>query len=254
MQNLFYKPVLKPTKMKRIALITALVCSVFVSCRFVDGEKVRGSGTLKTEERSIGSFTNVSSYGGFDIYLTQGSTYVVKLEAEDNLLSYIETTIVDGELRIDTKEGYRLSNKKDMKVFISAPAYAKVRTFGSGNINSESRLTNTSPITLSLYGSGNIKADINAPEIVAEVHGSGNINLRGETRTFEGNVRGSGDIKANDLRAENVNVDIGGSGNADVYASVKLNVDVAGSGDVRYRGGAEVTSHINGSGSVKKVD
>ena len=67
-------------------------------------------------------------------------------------------------------------------------------------------------------------------------------------------IFGSGDVKAMDLLSEETSVKIMGSGNADVYSSVKLNVDVAGSGDVRYKGGGQVNSHIAGSGEVKKVD
>jgi hypothetical protein len=57
-----------------------------------------------------------------------------------------------------------------------------------------------------------------------------------------------------DLQSENTTVKIYGSGNADVFASVKLDVHVAGSGDVRYKGNAQTSSSIAGSGSVKKID
>ncbi|HYE53575.1 MAG TPA: head GIN domain-containing protein [Chitinophagaceae bacterium] len=240
--------------MKRIALLTIFACTLMLSCDYIDGERVKGSGNIKTEDRPLTNFSSVSSYGEFDIYLTQGQSFVVRIEAEDNLLPYIETVVENGELKINTKDGYWLSNKRDMKIYVTAPAYSKVQTFGSGNIMTDSKLTNTSTMLLALYGSGDIKADLNAPEVTAEVHGSGNIDLRGETRNFEGNVRGSGDIHANELKAENVTVDIAGSGNADVFASVKLNVDIAGSGEVRYRGEAQVSSDIAGSGSVKKVE
>lgn len=241
--------------MRNIAILAILLAAITsVSCNFIGEERVRGNGNSKTEDRSVASFTAVSCYGEYDVYLSQGSTYSLRIEADENLLSYIETTVENGVLSIRTKEGFWLSAKDDMKVYISAPAYSSVSTFGSGNIISQSKLNNTSPIELEVSGSGDIKVELNAPEVVAGLSGSGNIQLTGETRTFKGSVAGSGEIKASDLKAENVTIDIAGSGSADVFASVKLDVDVAGSGDVRYRGGAQVSSDIAGSGTVKKVD
>jgi hypothetical protein len=240
-------------KLLFLSLIIA-VSAMAPSCRFVNGKRVKGSGNEKTENRPVGNFSSISSYGEYDVYLTQGASYSVQVEADDNLLSYIETRVNGDVLEIRTKEGFWLSTHHDLKVHITAPSFAKVKTFGSGNIISENKLNNTSAIELEVSGSGDMRVELNAPEVHAQLSGSGNINLKGETKSFSGEIMGSGDIRAGDLRAETVSVDIAGSGSADVYASVKLNVDVKGSGDVKYRGGAQVSSDIAGSGSVKKVD
>lgn len=241
--------------MRKILFLSLIMAvSVFTSCRFVNGKRVKGSGNSRNEARSVSNFTSVSSFGEYDVYLTQGSTYSVTIEADDNLLPYIETVVNGDVLEIRTKEGYWLSTRHDPKVHITAPAFTKVKTFGSGDIISENKLNNTSPIAFEVSGSGDVKVEVNAPEVRAQMNGSGSINLGGETKNFEGEVNGSGDIRAGDLKAETVTVDIAGSGSANVYASVKLNVDVKGSGDVKYRGGAQVSSDIAGSGSVKKMD
>jgi hypothetical protein len=237
----------------RSLLFLFLIVS-FISCRFVGGERVKGNGNAGGEDRSVGNFTSVSSHGEYDVYLTQGAGYSVRVEADENLLQYIETVVKNDVLEISTRDGFSLKSRTQLKVHITAPSYSKVKTFGSGNIITENKLNNSTAIELQLSGSGDIKVDVNAPEVRAELRGSGNINVGGETRSFTGEIRGSGDIHAANLKAENVDVDIAGSGNADVYASVKLNVDVKGSGDVKYRGGAQVSSDIAGSGSVRKLD
>ena len=239
--------------MRQTLLLAIFAIIVSTSCDHL-GERVRGNGKLKVEERNVSNFTSVSSFGEYDVYLSQGAAYSVRVEAEENLLPYIEIVADGDELKIRTKDGYWLSNTTDLKIFITAPAYSRVKTFGSGNIFSQGKLNNTSPIELEVSGSGDVKVELNAPEVHAELKGSGNIDLGGETRTFTGSIMGSGDIRASNLKTENASVDIMGSGNADVYASVKLDVDIKGSGDVRYRGEAQTSSSINGSGSVKKVD
>lgn len=239
----------------RSTLLFLLISTLaFTACNYVGGERVRGNGNLKTESRPATNFTGVSSFGEYDVYLSQGPTYSVRIEAEENLMPYIETQVDGDVLKIRTKDGYWLKNTTDLKVFVSAPAFSKVKTFGSGNIFSDGKLNNTSAIELEVAGSGDVKVELNAPEVRADLQGSGNIDLKGETRNFTGSILGSGDIRAGDLKSENANVDIAGSGNAEVHASIKLHVDIKGSGDVRYHGNASTSSNIMGSGSVKKVD
>jgi hypothetical protein len=95
---------------------------------------------------------------------------------------------------------------------------------------------------------------LNTPKIAADISGSCDLLLTGETKDFSVHGSGSTDIKAMDLKAENVDVHISGSGEADVYASVKLNIGVSGSGSVRYKGNPSISQEISGSGSIKKVE
>ena len=224
------------------------------SCRYIRGKKIKGNGNVKTEERSVSGFSGVTSYGSFDVYISNGSQSSLKIEGEENLLPYIESYVDDGVLKIDTKEGFWLDNKRSLKVYITAPHFSSVRSNGSGNIISQGKLTDSSKIEFTVNGSADIKVELDVPEVDAEISGSGNINLVGATKKFRGEVTGSGNIHAMDLKSEETTVRITGSGNADVYASVQLDVHVAGSGDVRYKGDGKVNSNIAGSGNVKKVD
>lgn len=240
--------------MRQLLFLLLAATITLPSCRYAFGKRIRGNGEVKTEDRSLGNFSGVSSYGPYNVFISQDSNYKVSVEAESNLLQYIETYVENGELKIRTKEGYWVSNSREISIHVTAPSFTAIKTVGSGDIVSQSKINNSSPIALEATGSGDIKASLNAPEVKAEVTGSGSINLDGETKTFNGQITGSGNIKAFDLKSENADVEILGSGNADVFASVKLSVEVNGSGDVKYKGNGQVASNIHGSGSVKKVD
>ena len=239
--------------MKQLLFVIALAAISLPSCRYAFGKRISGNGNVKTEDRQLNNFTSVSSHGPYDVFLSQDSTYKVSVEAEDNLLPYIETFVENNELKVRTKEGYWIRNKRKITIHVTGPSFSAIRTVGSGDIVSDAQINNTSPIELEATGSGNIRVKLNAPDVKAEVTGSGTINLQGETKEFNGRIVGSGDIKAYDMKSENVAVEISGSGDAEVFASMKLNVEVNGSGDVRYKGDGQVTSNIHGSGSVKKV-
>ena len=240
--------------MRNFLLLLASVAVLAGSCRFVGGKRVKGNGNMRTEERPQTGFKGVESYGSFDLFVSNGPTATIKIEAEENLLPYIETHIDNDILKIDTKDGYWLRPQRSVKIFVTAPDYRRIRSYGSGNIIGENKIACTGKLDLGVTGSADIRMEVDAPEVDADISGSGNIQLNGQTKLFHGTVSGSGDVRAYDLKAEETRVRIAGSGNADVYASVSLDVNIAGSGDVRYKGDGKVNSNIAGSGNVKKVD
>jgi hypothetical protein len=239
--------------MKKILFFSIISIALLSSCHFVTGKRVRGNGNLRTEERSPGSFDGVASHGSFNVYVSSGEQSV-KIEAEENLLPFIETYVEGSVLQIRTKRNFWLRPNREVKILVSSPDFKTIHSFGSGDIIGQSKITDPSKLAVGVSGSADIKMDVDAPEIEAEINGSGDINLTGATKTFNSEIRGSGNVRAMNLQSENTRVEIYGSGNADVFASVKLDVHVAGSGDVRYKGGAQTSSNINGSGSVKKID
>lgn len=64
-------------------------------------------------------------------------------------------------------------------------------------------------------------------------------------------MTGSGDVDCSNLKSENVVINVAGTSDVHVFASVSLKVNVVGSGDVHYGGNpASPEIHIAGSGTV----
>jgi len=244
----------KPIIMKRIILFSFFSLLIFSSCHYLGGKRVSGNGTIKSETRTAGSFTVVGVSGNIDVYIKQDSVRSIKVEADENLLQYIEVIEKGEELVIRNKDGYNLKPSKDIKVYVSSPAFKKLEASGSCAIYSENMIHSAEAIVIDLSGSCDVKMDLNTPKVEADLSGACSVQLKGETKDL--NIEGSGstNIKCMDLLAENVDVDISGAGDAEVYASVKLNVSVSGSGDVKYKGNATVSQSVSGAGSVKKVE
>jgi hypothetical protein len=219
-----------------------------------NGHRVKGNGHVVTENKPVGDFTSVELHGGFDVYLTEGSPASIKIEAEENIIPHIELLVMNGVLSIETEDNIWLKERKPVKIFITSPTYNNIEVTSSGTVIGQTKITNDTKLGLSVSGSGELKLDVDAPEIAADVSGSGEMSLSGETKKISGDVTGSGDIKAMNLKSEEAYLQVSGSGNIDVYASVKLDANVSGSGDIRYKGDAQVTRNTSGSGEVKKVN
>ena len=239
--------------MKKFFFTLCTVAVLLASCDFVTGKRVKGNGNVQTVERSETGFTGVYSGTNFETYVGIGP-YAVKVEAEENIIPYIETFVDNGTLKIETKDGFWLKTRRTVKIFVTAPRLTKIHSGGNGNVYSTTKITDSSRIDLNVGGNANMKVEVDAPVIDADLGGNGDIELKGLTREFNCKTAGNGNIGAFNLQSESAKVEIYGNGNADVNASVKLDVTIAGNGNVRYKGNAQPSTHITGHGNISKVE
>ncbi|MEO6316014.1 MAG: head GIN domain-containing protein [Chitinophagaceae bacterium] len=241
--------------MKKLLLILIVLAATITSCNYVMGKRIKGNGIIKTAEHSVTAFKNIEVSGAIDLYVAQGETKPVKIEADENLLQYIEVQQKGSRIVIKSRDGVNLQPTGKIKVFISTPVYNHIDVSGASNIIGQTKIMNTEELKLEVSGAGEINMDVNAPTLSAEVSGAGSVNLKGETKTFDLTLTGAAKAHCYELLSENTRVDISGAGEADVFASVKLAADVSGAGNVTYKGGAtNVSQQVSGAGSVKKVD
>lgn len=240
----------------RVLSITTIVFLLLLSaCRITNKKNINGNGTMASEQRNFSNFSGVEVSGPYDVFLTQGEDYKVRIEGDENLLEYVEVEQHGDILEVSSKDGFNLRPRNDIKVYVTAPRMEKLEIAGSGSIISESRIRGSNKMNITIAGSGHVKlAEVDAPKIRGEIGGSGSITLKGTTKTFNAEVAGSGEIHAFELLSETTNINIAGSGDAEVFASKKLDVTIAGVGDVKYRGNPAVTQSKAGAGSVRKVD
>jgi hypothetical protein len=241
--------------MTRITLLAFLIITTAASCVFVGGKRVKGNGNISSIEKNVSDFNQVEVSGAIDVHVSQGELRPVRIEGDENLLSYVEVDQVGDKIEVRTKKGFNLKPTKKMKLYLSSPSYSRLDVSGACNINSDNKLTLNNPLTLEVSGAGDINVDVNAPRVEARVSGSGNVNMEGETKNFELKISGAGDAKCYELLTENTKVNISGAGSAEVFASVELDAHVSGAGSIKYKGNApKVNQHVSGAGSVKKAE
>ncbi len=217
-------------------------------------DKVRGNGTIKTESRTAGTFTGVDVGGNIDLYVKQDSARSIKIEADENLMQYIEVKMEGEKLMIQPKDGYNLSGSKHIKVYVSSPVFREIEASGACDIIGENVLTSTDEIAIDVTGASNAELELKAPKISIDMTGASDVKLKGQTKDLHIEASGASHAKCYELLSENADVDVTGASSAEVFASIKLNADASGASDVRYKGNATVTQSTSGAGSVKKVE
>jgi hypothetical protein len=233
-------------------LLPALFSVLMSSCYFdIDGDgigpAINGSGNVVVEERILPEFDRILVEGSMDIILAQDNAQYLEVEADDNIVPIISTSVRGGELRIKSTHSYR--SRRDVKVYITLNELEGLEIRGSSDVYGESVLAGDD-LDLEIDGSGSMDLELYFDQLYAEINGSGNFRLSGEAIEQEIRINGSGDYRAADLQTVEADVTISGSGNSTVNVSDFLYAEIRGSGDVFYYGNPQVSSSIRGSGNL----
>ena len=217
---------------------------------------IKGDGNVKTETRDVTEFSSLASAGSMDVNITYGSTNKLEIQADENLLPYIETTVTDGKLSIKASKNVNLKSKSKMIVNVSMTKVNSLQLSGSGNINGSGAFINDDKTNISISGSGNIKLEFDTfKDLELAISGSGNMELKGNgTNDITAHVSGSGNIDCSNINSNTTDAKISGSGNIKVYAKNSIDAQISGSGNVLYKGDApSINSKVSGSGKVIKM-
>jgi len=214
----------------------------------VDDLFVEGNKDLLKESREVSGFQTISSSGDFKVIVKPGDAYSVEVKAESNLLSFIETIVVDSTLKIRTLGVHSLLHNYPIEVFITTPVLKGLFLSGSGMITTGRFTSNVFSILIS--GSGDIDTKINTGFMKANISGSGNIFLEGDAKVGRFLISGSGKIKSYQTQQRNCEAVIFGSGAIYVNTLESIDARISGSGRVLYINHPIISKSIFGSGDV----
>lgn len=233
---------------KTLVISAALIASVAIlqSCGLND---IDGNYHPVIQNRTVQSFSEVNAEDEFNVQITHDSVYFVEVNAEDNLLPYIETVVIDNELCIRRRTNQQLDNHYPIEITVHTPVLEAVRLSGSGEIRTDTFYTYRMECELS--GSGDITLYTQSEYLNAKISGSGSTRISGSTSQADLRVSGSGSIKAISLQTDTCFANISGSGSIYTWVLDFLNVNISGSGNVYYAGQPIIQTSITGSGNVQ---
>lgn len=212
--------------MKKLGII-AFICALILGAVFANvfsfgkvsfngfsfSRGIKGSGNLQTEKREVSDFKAVEVGGVFKVEITAQKDFDVQIEADDNLLQYIETEINGETLEISTSK--RISTRNPIIVKIGAPDIENMEVSGASSV---------------------VLGNLNNDSLRIDLSGASNVKVEGITKNLTIDLSGASRINAENLQAENVSVDASGASKADVFASNKLKADLSGASKVAYSG------------------
>jgi len=248
-----------------VVAVVGLVASS-LGCCFSGMQSVRGSGPLKEKVYAVEGFHGVALSNQGHLTIAYGEEERLVVDAEANLLPYLEAQVEGGILHIRTRPGVWIWPSRPIGYQLTVTELDALTVTGSGD--AVGPVLEGDDVSVRVTGSGDVTLDgIDAADSVdVLVTGSGGAwvpadNANGGsvtgsravlTVTGSGGARVDGDDAGGvSVRGERMNVTVTGSGGVRLgeMEADQLDVRVTGSGDLTVAGGRVVDQAISTSGS-----
>ena len=238
--------------MKIANIILVISTTLLLSgCNFNFNSGKRGNGNVVTEERSVSAdFTEVKASAGIDVFLSEGNTNKIVVEADENLLPLIKTEVKDGKLTISTTGN--IGFYKSKKVYVTYKELTAITASSGAEIIGNS-VIRSERLSLNSSSGAEIKIEVFSKELVAKTSSGADIEIKGKASSF--NVQASSGSELDAEKLQTINCIAKASSGAKINVNVKENLEttVSSGADINYYGDPiSVNSNKSSSGSVRK--
>lgn len=265
------------SKHQKMVIFLMMGALVIMSCRLPFSapdlpDVIEGSGIVISEHREVQDFDRIQLTGAGDVIITQGQVELVTVEADDNLLPYIETEVRAGKLILgftDEVAAKSIRPSQVIKFYVNLIDINGLEISGAGDIYSEFLNTErlkvevggasdiiidqliTEQFDIEVNGSSDIQIEqLSAQDVDVNINGSADINLSGGTYEQNISIDGSCNYLAPDLHSQLGYVAIHGIGDVTVWAVDILDVHIPGTGTVSYYGDPVISFSDPGHGEL----
>jgi hypothetical protein len=191
------------------------------------GDSVTGSGTLVTETKSITGFTSVSAAMGFNVEITESSTFSVRVTVDDN--------VVD-KLRV-TKTGDTLSIALDPGIYIGMTLRAVVT------------MPNIEGLELSGGSRGDISGFVGLASLDLELSGGSHVDVEGSAGDLMVDASGGSTLDLSGFPVNDADITFSGGSSGTISLDGTLDADVSGGSRLWYIG-SPTLGNIDTSGGA----
>ena len=240
--------------MKKLTFLIVAILLALPSC-IIDGwdQGISGNGKVVEKIRDIDGFTGLKVSSGIDVYLSQGSSFEVKVEADENLHEVILTEL-DGKMLVVKTERVNIRKAKSKKVHVTLPELTALKISSAGDCVGQTSFI-CDDLSLSISSAGNLSLEVEAGRIDLDISSSGDADISGTADEFNVSLSSAGDLNAFDLLAAKVDVNVSSAGDARVHATEEISMSASSAGNIYYRGDARVMhSQSSSAGNISHND
>lgn len=183
-----------------------------------------------------------------DVYLSQGNSQIIRIEADSAIINRLRTDIVKESLLIWTQTN--IEKAICLNAYITARDIKLIEASGLGSlINTDTLFADT--LTLITKFFGGMTLNINCNHLILEMDGSAPVTISGKAKSCEIKHNSAPLLNASALETEKCTLSITKNGVARVNVAKELKAEISGSGGIYYLGNPEILSKkVTASGFV----
>lgn len=220
---------------------------------WLPGQSQKTINDANAEVRTTGQFNAIVVSSSIDVFLSQSSTAVVAVSANEiKYRDMITTEVKNNTLYISYKSKGGDWGAKNMRAYVSAATLNRIQASGACDVKVEGTFKATD-LEIELSGSSDFKGDVTAQNLKLSGSGSSDFIISGKTANLRVDISGASDVKGFDLVSDFCEASASGASDINITVNKELKVRASGASDVSYRGTAALKeSSTSGASDVKK--
>ena len=247
----------KPMSIMTIALIAIVVAVVIVgllSALFFLGAwkpfgEVVGSGNLVINEEFFSDFSSVDASSGFNVEISQSNSYSILIEADDNVMEYIDVRKSGDTLVIGVKLGYNFKSIT-LNAEITMPELHSLELSGGAEGILEG-FSATNQFSVDLSGGSALRGEFVTSENVDLDLSGGSVltGLVGEANDLTIDASSGSVLELSNFTVHDVSVELSGGSISTINLDGRLDADLSGGSQLWYIGDPTLGNNETSSGS-----
>ncbi len=236
--------------MKKLILTAAVLLSAVALCNAKS--PIKGSGVSKNDARTVDSYTSINVANGIALNFSKDQIAGVVVRADDNLMDYIETQVIGGELVIRFKTGEDIKTKTDPVVTVPQNVSLSALTVAAGSKVMGKEQLEVNNLRIKAMGNAQFDLKIDIKQTLQlELTGGAKCELNGSASELNLVMQGGSKFDGYNLKTKNVVCELAGGSNAKITCNGRLDVnELSGNSDLSFKGNCEIGKVVMKSGST----
>lgn len=189
----------------------------------------------ETQNRKAEPFHAIKVSTGIDLYITQGSSEKITVEADEDIINELVTEIRDGVLKIYMEKSFNWKWNRERKVFVTFKDL-DLLVASSGSDVESSGLLQVKNLKIDTSSGSDIELEIDADQLYVSTSSGSDATLKGLTNYLEASSSSGSDLDAGELKAKVCEVSASSGSDAIVSVSERIKASASSGADVCYHG------------------
>lgn len=236
--------------MKKLSLIALFVPVFLAGC---ENKCIEDSGNRVSRTASLKSFDKIKVDGAIKLVVVQDSSYKLQVDADSSIIAYIKADVSGSELKVKLDDN-KYCGSDSIVVYAGIGELKGLELDGAVNVVGEGRIF-AGDVDFSFAGTSDVQLDLSAAKVTTRVSGVSKIRLTGQVGVHELKINGTAELDAFDFVAGIYNIDVDGTGKANINVLNELKVKTSGSSEIYYKGNPKkVDEKKSGATKLEKVN
>jgi hypothetical protein len=230
-------------------LITGILSLALLSCGLFGGN--RFSGEIVKETRKVENVSKVSVGYGFDVTMAVGGEESLVIEAPEDAMPYIITTVENHELLVKLDPDVKPSQLSVKKISLVVKSIGGIRISGTSTLHCDDVI---SADTVSIGTSGKSQANlfVHSNETQIESSGTSKVIIAGQTVSLDVlGISGESLFDGFSFTVNKTSVFASGKSVVKTHTTEELDVSASGASRILYKGHPDIETHLSGDAKVE---